>query len=107
MYYNFTSPLPADLCCAELFNLLCCDRFSFVPLGWEAEGKHGYRTAVISLLTSLHSLGQARLVLREVLLTGVQIDREVTARSFEAQEFYFLVKRLLEKLPPTAEPVSE
>lgn len=70
-------------------------------------GKYGYRTAVISLLTALHDLGNARMVLREVCLTGALIDRDITSQNFEAQEFYFLVKEVVESLPPAAEPVSD
>jgi hypothetical protein len=82
-------------------HTVCGDR-----LGWQAEGKQGYRTAIFALLTALHDLGNARMVLRETCLTGSLIDRDVTSVNFEAQEFYFLVEGIREKLPPTAEPVS-
>ena len=86
-----------------LYNLV----YYICNAGWQAEGKKGYRTAVIALLSTLHDLGNARMVLREVCLTGIQINRDITAQNFEAQEFYFIVKEIQDKLPPTAEPVSE
>ena len=86
-----------------LYNLV----YYICNAGWQAEGKKGYRTAVIALLSTLHDLGNARMVLREVCLTGIQINRDITAQNFEAQEFYFIVKEIQDKLPPTAEPVSD
>jgi len=66
---------------------------------WQRNGKRGFRAAAVDLLSSLHDLAMARMLLRETIQISVETDVDATGRPEVAR-----MKQVASEILPTLKP---